>query len=202
MNNELQHHGIMGQKWGIRRYQNADGSLTKEGQKRYNTIRGASAYARDMGDFWKRSYDDEKANLEAYEKKYSGKDGLKRYKKEVFDYDMSDGDLDSLYLDKEAERDMKNDIKYMTENMNSMKVLAQEMYNIAAEYSSYSLDQIPDKKLKEGEKYAKKWEKQLKNTPASEIPEWWKEEVNKKPGPISENTDYQTPEKKPWDKDV
>lgn len=29
------HHGVKGQKWGIRRYQNPDGSLTAEGQKRY-----------------------------------------------------------------------------------------------------------------------------------------------------------------------
>ena len=31
----LQHHGILGMKWGIRRYQNKDGSLTAEGKKRY-----------------------------------------------------------------------------------------------------------------------------------------------------------------------
>ena len=33
--NELYHHGIQGQKWGVRRYQNKDGSLTSAGRKRY-----------------------------------------------------------------------------------------------------------------------------------------------------------------------
>ena len=35
MENELYHYGVLGQKWGVRRYQNADGSLTAEGKKRY-----------------------------------------------------------------------------------------------------------------------------------------------------------------------
>lgn len=33
--NELYHHGIKGQQWGVRRYQNPDGSLTPAGMKRY-----------------------------------------------------------------------------------------------------------------------------------------------------------------------
>ena len=35
INGELYHHGIKGQKWGIRRYQNEDGTLTDVGRKRY-----------------------------------------------------------------------------------------------------------------------------------------------------------------------
>lgn len=37
MDNTLCHHGIKGQKWGVRRYQNPDGSLTNAGRKKYGT---------------------------------------------------------------------------------------------------------------------------------------------------------------------
>lgn len=36
MYDDLQHHGIKGQKWGVRRFQKKDGSLTPAGKERYN----------------------------------------------------------------------------------------------------------------------------------------------------------------------
>lgn len=36
--NELCHHGVLGMKWGVRRYQNEDSSLTAKGMKRYSNV--------------------------------------------------------------------------------------------------------------------------------------------------------------------
>lgn len=53
MEYELYHAGVKGMRWGVRRYQNKDGSLTEAGKKRYGAIdrkadkRGWSDDARD-----------------------------------------------------------------------------------------------------------------------------------------------------------
>lgn len=41
-NDYLMHYGIEGQKWGVRRFQNADGTLTEEGKLRYSESSGGS----------------------------------------------------------------------------------------------------------------------------------------------------------------
>lgn len=41
-NDELKHHGVMGMKWGIRRYQNEDGTLTALGKERFRKVRDNS----------------------------------------------------------------------------------------------------------------------------------------------------------------
>lgn len=47
MNDTLQHHGVPGQKWGVRRYQNKDGSLTPAGKKRADKIKSKYSKLRD-----------------------------------------------------------------------------------------------------------------------------------------------------------
>lgn len=76
---ELQHHGIKGMRWGVRRYQNADGSMTPDGKKRY------SGY--DPNATVKKS-----KQTKSYEKLYkkTGDEGYKKlaelsYKGDVFD---------------------------------------------------------------------------------------------------------------------
>lgn len=67
--NYLQHHGIKGQKWGVRRFQNEDGTYTAEGKERYG--RGIT------GLFFNRNKDNVKLDViknEAYESVKSNKE--------------------------------------------------------------------------------------------------------------------------------
>lgn len=69
---ELYHHGILGQKWGQRRFQNEDGSLTPAGRERYGY--GKKAYSRQE---WKQVKRTMKEKESSYNDTY-----LKRNKKE------------------------------------------------------------------------------------------------------------------------
>lgn len=49
----LAHHGVKGQKWGVRRYQNADGSYTSAGKSRYGVGDGQQSSGAKKG-FWQK----------------------------------------------------------------------------------------------------------------------------------------------------
>lgn len=53
-NNELTHHGILGMRWGVRRYQNKDGSLTNAGRKRVKDRSDWSEEAKKAADLKKK----------------------------------------------------------------------------------------------------------------------------------------------------
>jgi hypothetical protein len=72
MSNYLIHHGIKGQKWGDRRYQNEDGSWTQEGRIRYG--KSGTRFKKDM---WSRLNGYQNRDGSLTEK---GRDAIKSYK--------------------------------------------------------------------------------------------------------------------------
>lgn len=116
-NDYLAHHGIKGQKWGIRRYQNPDGTRTPEGIERYKLdsykmhkrslapiigdfkdMKNAKEDRKNMTDQVNKIYNEEsrKINRE-YDKKvddYVKKNGYESY--EAF-IDQADGEIYDKY---------------------------------------------------------------------------------------------------------
>lgn len=83
--NELYHHGITGQKWGVRRYQNKDGSLTSAGNKRYARDareQGYNKYDAESGTYYRTSKKNGRSDLNSDASRYV-KEDVERTKKVV-----------------------------------------------------------------------------------------------------------------------
>ena len=90
----LMHYGVKGQKWGIRRYQNANGSLTYEGRKRYSKAKNFADIKKASKQIFKQSYSEYKErNPDATNK---AKNSYKKY------LSKNIRDLENRYIAKNA----------------------------------------------------------------------------------------------------
>lgn len=123
---ELYHHGIKGQKWGVRRYQNEDGTLTSEGRARYYDSNGNFTTDRKLrGEFYRE-------NRKQY---FQMKREQKRFVK----------DKTNEYRDTPEGKKIKGSIN-LNERRNNAKKIADMQDRYRREYAKNHIDKIYDKR--------------------------------------------------------
>jgi|GEM_PF-6889224 len=99
--NELMHYGVKGQKWGVRNYQNPDGTLTSQGKAHYadkysTNLLDSKGKLSEAGRKRLKAAVEVDAEAQANLKNYSGKN--KKQRKELIDYaNLASADVSGVF---------------------------------------------------------------------------------------------------------
>ena len=147
--NELSHHGILGMKWGVRRFQTKDGGLTNLGRKRYSDKDGS------LNKRGKKKYEKETAELKAEKKLLKNKartqkkmDKLKDLKDEVDDLKKADKEAKTGGSREEKRKRLleSTDAKEIYENRNLLTTAELEDRINRIDKESRLASKIPEQK--------------------------------------------------------
>ena len=143
------HYGVKGQKWGVRRYQNEDGSLTPAGEKRASSeLKKAQKAARKEGVAGRsknssgKNYDEAEQQIKAEQERLTNKYNKALKKLDEKTYDDSDDPEFDRYLDFE-----KLDNKYRTEITKAKKWADQLLFE--AQFKDIGMDDEQSRKAAE-----------------------------------------------------
>lgn len=130
MSNYIKHHGIKGMKWGVRRFQNADGSLTAKGKQRYG----------DKDNFEKQYHEDVKKKISGVKSSIGKASGAVDKAKDINDKMVKKANADQIKKDVSKMSDQE--LQKIVNRLNMEERYKQVMNSRAAEEGKNRVGQI------------------------------------------------------------